>query len=63
MQFDVTTGEALANPVDHDLSGEPLSPAWAHEMAVSQRLQWKIRINDLRTWPVRVRAGAIEVDL
>jgi nitrite reductase/ring-hydroxylating ferredoxin subunit len=63
VQFDVTTGEALANPIDHDLSAEPLSPAWAHELAVSQRLQWKIRIDDLHTWPVRVRDGAIEVDL
>jgi nitrite reductase/ring-hydroxylating ferredoxin subunit len=63
VRFDVVTGRALSDPIDHDLGDEPLPAAVARELAVSQRLQWKIRINDLKTWPARVRDGVLEVDV
>jgi nitrite reductase/ring-hydroxylating ferredoxin subunit len=63
VQFDVTTGKALANPIDPDFGDETPPPAMLRTLAVTQRLMWKIRINDLKTWPVRVQGDAIEVDV
>ena len=62
MQFDVTTGKALSNPIEKYL-GEGLPPAVVRDQIVSKRLRWKIRIHDLKTWPVRVQGDAIEVDV
>ena len=62
MQFDVTTGKALSNPIETYL-GEGLPPAVVRDQIVSKRLRWKIRIHDLKTWPVRVQGDAIEVDV
>jgi nitrite reductase/ring-hydroxylating ferredoxin subunit len=63
VQFDVVSGRALSNPVDHDLGDAPLPAPVERELAVGRRLQWKIRINHLDTWPARVRDAVIEVDL
>ena len=62
MQFDVTTGKALSNPIETYL-GEGLPAAVVRDQVVSKRLRWKIRIHDLKTWPVRVQGDAIEVDV
>ena len=62
MQFDVTTGKALSNPIEKYL-GEGLPPAVVRDQIVSKRLRWKIRIHDLKTWPVRVQGDAVEVDV
>jgi len=62
MQFDVTTGKALSNPIEKYLGGG-LPAAVVRDQVVSKRLRWKIRIHDLKTWPVRVQGDAIEVDV
>jgi len=62
MQFDVTTGKALSNPIE-TYSGEGLPAAVVRDQIVSKRLRWKIRIHDLKTWPVRVQGDAVEVDV
>ena len=62
MQYDVTTGKALSNPIEKYL-GEGLPPAVVRDQIVSKRLRWKIRIHDLKTWPVRVQGDAVEVDV
>ncbi|MGO8684990.1 MAG: Rieske (2Fe-2S) protein [Thermoleophilia bacterium] len=63
VQFDVVTGQVLAYPIDHDFADDVLPPAMQRTFAVTERLMWKIRITDLKTWPVRVRGDAIEVDV
>ncbi len=62
-QFDVRTGENLAWPVDKDPGPDPLPPTAARYEALDKRLQWKTRVYDLDTYPVRVEGGQIRVDV
>jgi nitrite reductase/ring-hydroxylating ferredoxin subunit len=61
-QFDVRDGSVLAYPLGRHLGGEPLPPEVRRPLAVEDRLQGKIRVEGLATWPVRVVDGAVEVD-
>lgn len=62
-QFDVRDGTVLAYPLDRYFGAEPLPAAARHVLDVEQRLQRKIRVDSLATWPVRVTGESIEVDL
>ncbi len=62
-QFDVRDGSVLAYPLDRDFGDEPLPAAVRRPLAVEDRLQRKIRVEGLATWPVRVIDGAVEVDV
>ena len=62
VQFDVTTGRALCNPVDRDYGrGRPPEP-YRRLGKLQTQLEWKIRVHDLPTFPVRVADGVVEVD-
>jgi nitrite reductase/ring-hydroxylating ferredoxin subunit len=50
-------------PLDRYFGAEPLPAAARHVLDVEQRLQRKIRVDGLATWPVRVTGESIEVDL
>ena len=63
VQFDVRTGEALNNPIDHDYGDERPPEPYRRFGKVQMRLEWKIRVHDLPTYPVRVRDGMIEIDV
>jgi len=62
-QFDVRDGSVLAYPLDLYLGDEPLPPRARRVLDVEHRLQMKIRVDGLRSWPVRVAGETIEVDL
>ncbi len=63
VQFDVTSGKAVSGPVDHDMgSAEPPEP-YRRWWELKTRLEWKIRVHDLPTYPVRVSDGAVEVQV
>jgi nitrite reductase/ring-hydroxylating ferredoxin subunit len=62
-QFDIRTGKNLSWPIDHDYGDEPLPEPVERFFKLEKRLQWKTRIHDLDTWPVRVTDGAIEVEV
>jgi nitrite reductase/ring-hydroxylating ferredoxin subunit len=62
-QFDITTGKAISFPMPHHHSDETVSPAMAHEARVNHRLEWKIRLHDLVTYPARVVGDSIQIDL
>jgi nitrite reductase/ring-hydroxylating ferredoxin subunit len=62
VQFDVTTGRALCNPVDHDYGEERPPEPYRRLGKLQMRLEWKIRVHDLPTFPVRVTDGVVEVE-
>ena len=62
-QFDVRDGTVLAYPLDRHYGAEPLPAPARRVLDVEQRLQRKIRVEGLATWPVRVTGEAIEVDV
>ena len=62
-QYDVRDGSVLAYPLDRSFGDELLPPAVRRQLAVEDRLQRKIRVDGLATWPVRVVDGAVEVDV
>ncbi len=61
-QFDVRDGSVLAYPLDRHFGDEPLPADAGRVLAVEARLQRKIRVDGLTTWPVRVVGEAVEVD-
>ena len=61
-QFDVRDGSVLAYPLDRHFGDEPLPADARRVLAVEARLQRKIRVDGLTTWPVRVVGEAVEVD-
>jgi nitrite reductase/ring-hydroxylating ferredoxin subunit len=62
-QYDIRTGRNLSWPTDPYLGSGPLPEPVERFFRLEHRLQRKILVHDLRTYPVRVRAGSIEVDL
>jgi nitrite reductase/ring-hydroxylating ferredoxin subunit len=62
-QFDVRDGAVLSYPLDRHFGAEPLPAPARHVLDVEQRLQRKIRVDGLVTWPVRVKGESIEVDV
>jgi nitrite reductase/ring-hydroxylating ferredoxin subunit len=62
-QFDVRDGSVLAYPLDRHFGAEPLPESARRVLDVELRLQRKIRVEGLATWPVRVTGENIEVDL
>jgi len=63
VQFDVTTGKAVSSPVDHDMGLEEPPEPYRRWWELKTRLEWKIRVHDLPTYPVRVTDGALEVEV
>jgi nitrite reductase/ring-hydroxylating ferredoxin subunit len=61
-QFDIRSGRNLSWPIDHDMGDGPLPEPVARFFALEKRLQWKIRVHDLQTWPVKVEDGIVSVD-
>ena len=54
----------LSWPIDHDMGDEAAIPEPVQRwFKLEKRLQWKTRVHDLHTYAVRVRDGAIEVDV
>ena len=63
-QFDIRSGVNLSWPIDHDMGPEDEIPEPVKRwFKLEKRLQWKTRVHDLHTYPVRVQDGAIEVDV
>lgn len=62
-QFDITSGKAISFPMPHHHGDESVSPAMAHESRVNHRLEWKIRLLDLATYPVQIVGDTIQVDV
>jgi 3-phenylpropionate/trans-cinnamate dioxygenase ferredoxin subunit len=63
-QFDIRSGANLSWPIDHDMGPEEDIPEPVKRwFKLERRLQWKTRVHDLHTYEVRVRDGAIEVDV
>ena len=57
------TGEALNNPLDRDYGDERPPEPYRRFGKVQTRLEWKIRVHDLPTYPVRVSDGKVEVEV
>jgi nitrite reductase/ring-hydroxylating ferredoxin subunit len=62
-QFDVRDGSVLAYPLDRYLGDEAVPAPVRRVLDVEARLQRKIRVEGLATWPVRVVGDAVEVDV
>ncbi len=61
VQFDVTTGEALNNPIPGHID-EALPDKWAKHMTYLGMLMGHIRVCDIRTLPVRIDGAAIQIE-
>jgi nitrite reductase/ring-hydroxylating ferredoxin subunit len=62
-QFDVRTGKNLAWPIDRYYGEEKVPEPIQRFFKLEKRLQWKTRVHDLATFPVRVTGESIEVDV
>jgi len=62
VQFDVTTGQALNQPIPEFID-QPLPPKWAQYTNYVGMLMQNIRVSNIRTFPVQVEADAIKVEL
>jgi nitrite reductase/ring-hydroxylating ferredoxin subunit len=63
-QFDIRSGKNLSWPIDHAMGDEAAIPEPVRRyFKLDKRLQWKIRVHDLHTYPARVIDGAVEVDI
>lgn len=62
-QFDITTGEALSEPVPHDLGGEVLPPKLARYLRNIAMLMKPIRTHNIRTFETKVESGMVWVAL
>jgi nitrite reductase/ring-hydroxylating ferredoxin subunit len=62
-QFDVRDGTVLAYPLDRHFGTELLPASAQRVLDVERRLQRKIRVEGLATWPVRVTGESVEVDV
>jgi len=62
VQFDVTTGEALNNPVPEHIE-EPLPDRWAQYMKHFGMLMQHTSVCDIRTFLVKVDGGIIQVEI
>jgi len=62
-QFDITTGEALSNPVPHDPGGETIPPKLGKYLNDIGKLMLDIRTHSIHTYLTRVKAGSVMIDL
>ena len=62
-QLDVRDGAVLSYPLDRYFGAEPLPSPARLALDVEQRLQRKIRVDGIATWPVRVIGETVEVDV
>jgi len=62
-QFDIRSGRNLSLPFERDPGPDPWPPTIERYEAVEHRVEWKIRVYDLDTYPVRVSGDIIEVDV
>jgi nitrite reductase/ring-hydroxylating ferredoxin subunit len=62
VQFDVTTGEALNNPVPEHID-DPLPGRWMQYMRHFGMLMQHTRVCNIKTFIVRLAEGAIQVEL
>ena len=62
VQFDVTTGEALSQPVP-EYHEEPLPEQWGKSMQYLQMLMEHIRVCDIKSLPVQLDNGTIKIGI
>jgi nitrite reductase/ring-hydroxylating ferredoxin subunit len=62
VQFDVTTGEALNRPVPEYID-EPLPARWGQFMRHFGMLMANTSVCNIKTFPVRIDGGAIQVEV
>lgn len=62
VQFDVTTGEALNNPIPVHID-EPLSGAWARYMSHFAMLMQHTSVCNIKTFPVKIDGEAIHIEI
>ena len=62
VQFDVTTGEALNHPIPQYLD-EPLPSRWAQYMTHFGILMQHTSVCNIKTFLVKIDAGAIQVEI
>jgi nitrite reductase/ring-hydroxylating ferredoxin subunit len=63
VQFDIRNGKALNYAIEHDMGDEPLPEPVQRWFRLEHRMQWRIRIHDLKTWPVKLEDGVVFVDV
>ncbi|MEZ5126358.1 MAG: Rieske 2Fe-2S domain-containing protein [Thermoleophilia bacterium] len=63
VQFDVRDGRSISPPIDHDMGAAALPEPVERFFQLEKRLRCRTRVHDLHTYRVRVRGGAIEVDM
>lgn len=62
VQFDVTTGHALNQPIQPYID-EPLPSRWAQYMAHFGMLMQHTNVCDIKTFPIRIDGSAIQVEI
>ncbi len=62
-QFDITTGEALSNPVPRDFGNEPLPEDMDNYFQYLGTLMSDIRVYDLETFSVKIEGDSVMVDV
>lgn len=62
-QFDITTGEALSNPVPRYFGNEPLPEDMNNYFQYLGTLMSDIRVYDLETFPVKIEGDSVMVDV
>ena len=62
VQFDVTTGEALNQPIPEYIP-EPLPPRWAQYMSQFATLMQQLSVSNIKTFLVTIDGGVIRVEI
>ncbi len=62
-QFDITTGEALSNPVPRDFGNEPFPENLNNYFQYLDALMSEIKTCDLETFPVKIEGDSVMVEV
>ncbi len=62
-QFDITTGEALSNPVPRDFGNEPFPESLDNYFRHLNTLMSEIKTYDLETFLVKIEGDSVMVDV
>ncbi len=62
-QFDITTGEALSNPVPRDSGNEPFPESLDNYFQYLNTLMSRIKTYDLKTFPVKIEGDSVMVEV
>jgi nitrite reductase/ring-hydroxylating ferredoxin subunit len=63
VQFDANTGKALSGIVPSFGGDEPLPKPVASSMTWIGKLMEYVKVHDIKTYPVKVEGGRINVDI